>query len=161
VLVLVVDGSEAVFGIHGLVLGLFLLGLDLPDALLVKGELPPTCTWGKSDKRWSVDRADIPMILDRLPWLVSIDPGTCFCLTKSARKSMNALGGRGMYPWLRRFPGGHRLRVGPGAGVIEGGKRAAVGEKAGCAGSSEGRKSSVSVKVTGVTLGAKVTGFRP
>ena len=63
------------------------------------------------------------MILDNDPWLVSIDPGTCFCLTKSARKSMNALGGRGIYPIDRRFPGGQRLRAGGGAGVALGGKR--------------------------------------
>ena len=62
------------------------------------------------------------MILDKDPWFVSIDPGTCFCLTKSARKSMKALGGRGMYPWERRLPGGHRLRAGGGAGVDNGGK---------------------------------------
>jgi hypothetical protein len=36
---------------------------------------------------------------------------------------MKALGGLGMYPWERRLPGGHRLRVGGGAGVDDGGKR--------------------------------------
>jgi hypothetical protein len=61
------------------------------------------------------------MILLKLPWLVSMLPGTCFCLTKSARKSMNAFGGRGTYPWLRLLPGGTRLLVGGGAGVALGG----------------------------------------
>ena len=40
--------------------------------------------------------ARAPMILESEPWLVSMVPGTCFWRTKSARKSMNAFGGRGM-----------------------------------------------------------------
>ena len=36
------------------------------------------------------------MILESVVWLGSMDPGTCFWRTKSARKSMKALGGRGM-----------------------------------------------------------------
>ena len=39
---------------------------------------------------------------------------------------MKALGGRGMYPWLLRFPDRHLLRVGAGAGVSVGGKRMMV-----------------------------------
>lgn len=35
---------------------------------------------------------------------------------------MKAFGGLGIYPCERRLPGGHRLRVGGGAGVEDGGK---------------------------------------
>lgn len=55
------------------------------------------------------------MILLKLPWLVSMLPGTWRWRTKSARNSMNALGGRGMYPKERRLPGGPlRREVAPG-----------------------------------------------
>ena len=95
------------------------------------------------------------MIFDSEPWFVSIEPGTCFWRTKFARKSMNALGGRGMYPCERRLPGGCRRRVGGGAGVSAGGKRASLGD-----GTSAVRSSPPSVsstKVPGVTFGANVT----
>lgn len=46
--------------------------------------------------------------------------------------------------------------MGAGAGSSDGGKRVAVGDEA--VGLDSGSRSSVSVKVTGVTLGANVTG---
>ena len=53
------------------------------------------------------------MILESKPWLVSIEPGTCFWCTKSARKSMKAFGGQGMYPIDQLLPrGAHRLAAG-------------------------------------------------
>ena len=53
------------------------------------------------------------MILESKPWLVSIEPGTCFWHTKSAWKSMKAFGGREMYPIDQLLPGGaHRLAAG-------------------------------------------------
>lgn len=94
------------------------------------------------------------MIFESEPWLVSIDPGTCFWRTKLARKSMNAFGGRGMYPWERRFPGGARRRVGAGAVVSVGGNNASAGDGTSDEASSP---STSSTYVPGVTLGAKVT----
>ena len=98
------------------------------------------------------------MIFDKLPWFVSMEPGTCFCLTKSALKSMNAFGGRGIYPCDRRLPGGQRFLVGGGAGVSEGGN--SLGCELGDKGSGvEGEdESDDSLNVTGVTLGAKLIG---
>jgi hypothetical protein len=98
------------------------------------------------------------MILLRLPWLVSMLPGTCFCRTKSARNSMKAFGGRGTYPWLRLFPGGTRFLVGGGAGVALGGNsgsgRSVVREgEANGDGVGDGAEYD-----TGVTFGANVTG---
>ena len=66
------------------------------------------------------------MILDSEPWFISIEPRTCFRLTKSTQKNIKALGERGMYPWFLRFPDRHRLCVGAGAGVSAGEKRMTV-----------------------------------
>ena len=88
-------------------------------------------------------------------------PGTCLCLTKSALKSINAFGGHGIYPWLNLLPGGQRFRVG-GADVPDdearddGGKSTAWVTPS--SESESSRSSSGSLKVIGVTLGAKVTG---
>lgn len=89
------------------------------------------------------------MIFERVLCVVSIEPGTCFCLTKSARKIMKALGGRGMCPseCLRRAVRG----FGADVDASDGGKMVAM------AASSRSSHSSVSsVKLDGVTLGAKV-----
>ena len=61
-----------------------------------------------------------------MPWFISIKPWIWFCLTKSVQKNVKALCMRGMYPGLLRFPDGHFLCVGAGAGVSMGGKRVTV-----------------------------------
>ena len=95
-----------------------------------------------------------PMILESEPWLVSIEPGTCFWRTKSARKSMKAFGGRGMYPSDRRLPGGARRLAAGWAGNSDGGKSCVEGSDGSAVESSRG---SASLNVPGVTLGANVT----
>lgn len=62
------------------------------------------------------------------------------------------MGGRGIYPCERRFPGGTRFRAGGGAGVNKGGNSVDVG------GVADVEADSGSLKVTGVTFGANVTG---
>ena len=66
------------------------------------------------------------MILDSEPWFISIEPRTCFHLTKSMQKNIKVLGKQGMYPWFLCFPDRHRLRVGAGAGASAGEKRMTV-----------------------------------
>ena len=93
------------------------------------------------------------MIFESELWFVSIDPGTCFWRTKSARNSMKAFAGRGMYPCDSRLPAGMRLRLAEGAATGEGGKIAPSGE----GGSGVSSVGSGSIYVPGVTFGAKMT----
>lgn len=54
-----------------------------------------------SDEHTGIKREkhnNAPMIVDRFPWFFSIIHGTCSCLTKSARKSMNTFGRQRMCP---------------------------------------------------------------
>lgn len=68
---------------------------------------------------------------------------------------MNALGGRGMYPWDLLLPGGTRRLAWVLSGFSEGGKSASEGD--GGKGVSSSMAGSGSMKVPGVTFGAKTT----